>query len=57
VYVYSHRLSDRQIHEAMLIPCASIQGTLASLLARYGQGARVCVLPDGPQTIPTAPSG
>jgi nickel-dependent lactate racemase len=53
VHVYSDGLSDRQIREAMLIPCDSIRDTVARLVARYGRGARVCVLPDGPQTIPT----
>jgi nickel-dependent lactate racemase len=53
VHVYSDGLSDQQIREALLIPCASVQDTLGALLARYGRDARVCVLPDGPQTIPT----
>lgn len=52
VYVYSDGLSDRQIEDAMLRPCANIADTLHALLAKYGQDARICVLPEGPQTIP-----
>ena len=52
VYVYSDGLSDEQIREALLMPCASIEETLAELLRRYGPQAQVCVLPEGPQTIP-----
>ena len=57
VHVYSDGLSDRQIREAMLIPCRDIGARLAELLARAGGGARVCVLADGPQTIPTLGPG
>jgi nickel-dependent lactate racemase len=52
VHVYSHGLTDDQVREALLIPCRSIEGTLAELLQRYGPEATVCVLPEGPQTIP-----
>jgi nickel-dependent lactate racemase len=53
VHVYSDGLSDQQIREAMLIPCTDIGDTLAGLLARYGPEARIGLLPDGPQGIPT----
>ncbi|MDW8102088.1 MAG: nickel-dependent lactate racemase [Anaerolineae bacterium] len=52
VYVKSSYLTDRQIEEALLKPCRSIEETLEELLARYGPEARVCILPEGPQTIP-----
>ena len=52
VYVYSNNLSDAQIHSTLLRPCRSIETTLAELLAKYGPQARVCLLPEGPQTIP-----
>ncbi len=52
VYVYSDGLSDEHIREALLIPCHSIENTLAKLLEKYGPEATVCVLPEGPQTIP-----
>jgi nickel-dependent lactate racemase len=52
VYVYSDGLSAEQIHAALLQPCPSIEDTLADLLSRYGTDATVCVLPEGPQTVP-----
>jgi nickel-dependent lactate racemase len=52
VYLYSHRLSPDEIRTAMLKPSSRIEDTLADLLRVYGDGARICVLPDGPQTIP-----
>ncbi len=52
VYVYSDGLSDDQIREALFIPCHSVEDTLAELLNRYGPNATVCVLPEGPQTVP-----
>ncbi len=51
VYVYSDGLSDEQIRKAMFIPTRDIPGLLAQLKFRYGADARVCVLPEGPQTV------
>ncbi|MBI4306586.1 MAG: nickel-dependent lactate racemase [Chloroflexi bacterium] len=52
VYVKSAYLDDEVVREAMLQPCASIEGTVEELLYRYGHDARICVLPEGPMTIP-----
>jgi nickel-dependent lactate racemase len=52
VYVKNSYLSDEQIREALLLPCHSIEETLAQLLKRYGPDATICVLPEGPQTVP-----
>jgi nickel-dependent lactate racemase len=52
VYVKTSYLSDEQIREALLLPCHSIEETLAQLLKRYGPDATICVLPEGPQTVP-----
>ena len=46
VYVYSDGLSDRQIESALLCSTRSIEDTVAQLQPR-----RLCVLPEGPQTI------
>ncbi len=51
VYLYSS-LDAETVHNAMLIPTEDIEATLARLLSRYGAGARVAVLPEGPQTVP-----
>jgi lactate racemase len=56
VHVYSDRLSDTQIRDALLIPCPNIEKRLGGLLERYGPQASVCVLPEGPQTVPVPPS-
>lgn len=52
VYVYSDGLSDEQIERALLIPSRDLAETVRELLASYGSDARLCVLPEGPQTIP-----
>jgi len=51
VYLYSS-LAPALVRSAMLQPCESIEATLAAALARSGPGARIAVLPEGPQTIP-----
>jgi len=52
VFVYSHNLSDEQVRGALLKPCGDIAGRLGALVKEYGTRARVCVLPEGPMTIP-----
>lgn len=52
VYVRTDNLTDEQIEAALLRPSHNIEETISSLLARYGADARICVLPEGPQTIP-----
>ena len=52
VYVYSDYLSDEETRGMLMHPCNDIETTLAELCEKYGPEARVCVLPDGPQTIP-----
>jgi len=52
VYVRSDGLTDDQIRAALLLPCRRIEDTIAALLERYGRGASICVMPEGPQTIP-----
>ncbi|HHX45074.1 MAG TPA: hypothetical protein GX714_13965, partial [Chloroflexi bacterium] len=52
VHVYSSYLPDDEIRGMLLEPCHDIAATVADLLRRHGPGARLCVLPEGPQTIP-----
>ncbi len=52
VHFYSHCLSDEQIKRAWLAPCRDTGATVAGLLQKYGPRATICVLPEGPQTIP-----
>ncbi len=52
VYVYSHKLTEEQIKMAMMRPISNIEGALDMLVRQYGQLAKICILPEGPQTIP-----
>jgi lactate racemase len=50
--VHSDHLSDADLRSAHLEPAADIAATVGRALDEAGPGARVCVLPEGPQTIP-----
>ena len=52
VYLYSDYLDDAATTAALLIPCHDIAATVEALRGRYGRDARICVLPEGPQTVP-----
>jgi lactate racemase len=52
VYVHSDNLTAKQIESALLHPGKTIEDTLATLIHQYGRDSRICVLPEGPQTIP-----
>jgi len=53
VFVHAEGLTDQQITDCLLKPCRRIEDTLSDLLARGGsRRPSVCVLPEGPITIP-----
>ena len=52
VYIHSGHLTEDQIRKALLKPAPLLEDTLAELVERYGRAARICILPEGPQTIP-----
>ncbi|MFZ2146460.1 MAG: nickel-dependent lactate racemase [Sedimentisphaerales bacterium] len=52
VYFHSRNLSNEQIERAFLKPCSRVEETVEELLHKYGRDAWICVLPEGPQTIP-----
>ena len=52
VYVYSDGLTDEQIERALFIPCRNLEKTVSQLQEKNGSQARICVIPEGPQTIP-----
>ena len=52
VYVRSDGLTDEQVRGALLRPCRRIEETIGALLDKYGRDASICVMPEGPQTIP-----
>jgi nickel-dependent lactate racemase len=57
VVMHTSFLSDKELAEAHLEQTTDIAETVETALAAAGPDARVCVLPEGPQTIPyIAPS-
>jgi nickel-dependent lactate racemase len=51
VHVYADGLSDEDLRRALVIPCLSIEETVARL-RRQNSNAAIAVLPEGPQTVP-----
>ncbi len=49
VYLFSEGLTTAQIQAALLLPMEDIQQQFGAIRAKYGP--RVCVIPEGPQTI------
>jgi nickel-dependent lactate racemase len=54
VHVFAGGLTDEQLLQAKVIPCRSIEDTVAKILAKK-PGATIAVLPEGPQTVPYIP--
>lgn len=52
VVMHTSYLSDSELAAAHLDQTQDISATVASALSAAGPGARLCVLPEGPQTIP-----
>jgi nickel-dependent lactate racemase len=56
VHVYADGLSDEELEKALVIPCRSIEDTVAAIV-EDNPAATVAVLPDGPQTVPFIDGG
>lgn len=52
IYVYSEGLTPQQIRDMLFYPIEDIQAAVRRELERHGPGARLLVLPEGPQSIP-----
>ena len=52
VYLKSGYLAPDQVREAHLAPTDDVEATVMEALDKHGPSARLCVLPQGPQTIP-----
>jgi hypothetical protein len=50
--MHTSYLSDADLAAAHLEQTADIPGTVEKALHAAGPGSRLCVLPEGPQTIP-----
>ena len=57
VFLRSSHLTPGQVAAARLTPTDDIEATVAEALRRRGPDSRVCVLPEGPQTVPYLASG
>ena len=51
VHVYADGLTDEDLRRAHVLPCRSVEETVARL-RRQNPEATIAVLPDGPQTVP-----
>ncbi len=51
VYLYSS-LTDETVRRTLFQPAGDIEQLLLHLVEKYGKETRICVLPEGPQTIP-----
>jgi lactate racemase len=52
VVMHTAYLSDTEVAEAHLTQTHDIDETVAAALAAAGPDSRLCVLPEGPQTVP-----
>lgn len=52
IFMKNSYLTPDQVRAAMLEPIESIEATVAQLKREYGPDATICVLPQGPQTVP-----
>ena len=52
IYLYTDGLTEEQARGAHLLWTRDVGATVRQLLAEYGPGARLGVMPEGPQTIP-----
>jgi lactate racemase len=55
VVMHTGYLSDAELHSAHLEQTADISSAISESLAAAGPAARLCILPEGPQTIPYLP--
>jgi hypothetical protein len=52
VRVHASGLTDQELSAAHLEPAPDVAAAVDEALSAAGRDARVCVLPEGPQTIP-----
>ncbi len=52
VYLYSNKLDDETIRRALLKPVSDIGRLTDELVQKYGRETRICIMPEGPHTIP-----
>lgn len=52
VFVYSTHLSEETVRQCHLRYCSSIERLVEKKIKEWGTSLKICVLPEGPLTIP-----
>ena len=52
VFIKSDYLTDTEIRAAHFNPISNIEHALEEFINKHGKATRICVLPEGPQTVP-----
>ena len=52
VSLYTDKLDDETVRKALFSPVPDPEALIREILERHGQDARICILPEGPLTIP-----
>jgi nickel-dependent lactate racemase len=52
VSLYTDKLDDETVRKALFSPVRNPEALIRDILIKHGPAARICVLPEGPQTIP-----
>ena len=52
VHFYSDNLTDEQIKTGYMTPCRNITETVKKIMDKKGRDLSICVMPEGPLTIP-----
>jgi len=52
IFLYSDKLDNETISKALLKPVNNIGNLVDQLVKKIGPESRICILPEGPQTIP-----
>lgn len=52
IYVFSEGLTTDQVKRALFKPCKNIEKTIEDLMNKCKTAPRLCVIPEGPMTIP-----
>jgi nickel-dependent lactate racemase len=52
VYLYTGNLTDEQLKIARIKRCHNIHNLIEDLRKKLGKDASICIIPEGPQTIP-----
>ena len=52
VYLHTENINDDKLKNSFIIPCHDIAALVEELAKAYENSPRICMLPEGPQTIP-----